>query len=441
MGTNKVKQEMDTIELPAALTERSRAGIRQAAAESRMAKEQTGVKQQAESQSVQRETDARRAGNERQVKPRRRRLLTVASLAGALVLAAVLIQQPQVWAALARALQFVPGIGIVQEESANLYVLEEPVRLSVGEGSLTITGGMSDDRETYFTIYGQKTRVPDQLVLTNEQGDSYELTSSTTIKGGDTWSSDYWYKGPVETKGQVRLMIPLDQPIEVDVDLAPADSVASYEDLGPTKIHQGLSITAAHQRIGNQLRVTLLTPSGAQYIIDNYGIHGFYGGDPVLQVTNSEGKQVEITRDMGVTGPAREFYIPLTGGEDPYELTLPEVLIEYPLESVKIKVPTETHEQLNREVELAGFPVTLTRTERVEDRLRIYVDVHYNPEAPVSLLQLGLRGESHMARFDETTGAFLYLEFDAPAGKGEVTLHLESPVAVVRGPWVFELQP
>jgi|GEM_PF-1480715 len=479
-NTNEVKKQMETIEIPASLSERSRAGIHQAIAERQGADEwlDAGERQNdnerldnaaqldAEQQpgaaehpvAAQRSGDAERQATARQERQpqaserphsakrtkrtnrtKRTRRIAAASLIGAIALAVVLSQQSQVWATLARALQFVPGLGIVEQETAGRYVLQEPMRLAVGSGTLTITGMMSDERMTVLSTSWEDSPLPlppASITLTTERGARHELTRSLASGSGGDWSSIYWIDGPIDTGESIRLTLPLDPPLDIPLTLQAAESYADYEALGPTQTHHGLSITAAARRIGDQLRVTLLSPPQAEYRLYEYDLRGLFGAGGGLQIADDQGNAIDMHADRAVAAPASEFYFPVTDGGR-YRVTLPEVFVEYP-DTAKVKLPTASRDALQETVELAGFPVTFTRTERIDDRLRVYMDMG-DPAAAVALQRFSLRELSYTAEQDETTGVYRWMEFEVPDGARSIKLQLERPIVVVRGPWTFDL--
>ncbi|GBF76766.1 hypothetical protein PA598K_05253 [Paenibacillus sp. 598K] len=430
INTNEVKKQMETIEIPASLSERSRAGIRQAVAE-----RQAPAQEKLQPQASERPHSVK--PTKRTNRTKRTRRIAAASLIGVIALAVVLSQQSQVWATLARALQFVPGLGIVQQETSQLYVLQEPVRLAVGSGTLTITGAMSDERMTVLsTSWSDSTIPPASITLTTERGIRHELTRSLASGSGGDWSSIYWIDGPIDTGEAIRLTLPLDPPLDIPLALQAAESYADYEALGPTQTHHGLSITAAARRIDDQLRVTLLSLPQEDYRLYEYDLHGLIGAGGGLQIADHQGNAIDMHADRAVAAPASEFYFTVTDGGR-YRVTLPEVFVEYP-DTAKVKLPTESRDALQETVELAGFPVTFTRTERIGDRLRVYMDMG-DPAAAVALQRFSLRELSYAAEQDETTGAYIWMEFEVPDGARSITLQLERPIVVVRGPWTFDL--
>ncbi|MBP3966014.1 hypothetical protein [Paenibacillus lignilyticus] len=426
MSSNPIKERLESIPIPPELGMRSRLGIQQAAAEQKQAigTPISGAMQPA----------------------KKRRMAAVAAAIAVFLLMAALADHSRVWAALQKALQFVPGIGIVKEEDVPMerYVMKQPITVKVGEGSILITGFMSDEEMTYITMAGTDVPRFKQIEVVNEKGMKFTLDSSMAVWGGAKWTSDFWHKGKLDLSGSVQLILPLDPAVEVDVNLSRAATYASYSELGATDTAAGVSITAITDRMDEKVRVSLVARHSNDFQVGDYGIFGVYLHDDnrKLQVADGAGKKLEIENIPGVSSPASEFFfsVPKGAASDRYTLTLPEISVTYKDET-QIKVPTAANDHLNQTFEIAGFPVTITKVERVsETNLRLYLDMHYDEQATASLFNFGL-DRSSMFKLDEQTGEVLYMEVDMEQGSKQLSVKIVRPEVVIRGPWTFELTP
>jgi len=90
--------------------------------------------------------------------------------------------------------------------------------------------------------------------------------------------------------------------------------------------------------------------------------------------------------------------------------------------------------------DLAGFPITITKTERLDDghSLKFYVDMHYDENAAASLFHFGIDKQSFKGWSNERTGAYESIEFEIDPDDEYIELTFNNPVAVLRGPWTFE---
>ncbi|WP_217595168.1 hypothetical protein [Cohnella sp. GbtcB17] len=422
MPTDDLKRLMEAIPLPDELRERSRAGIAAAA--------------------LERELSAGRRG--------RRALAIVAALLALFVLSAVIANHDRVWAALRKTFQFSPGTGIVSEEEtpSERYVLKKPIVLDVGEGKITITGILSDREMTYITMAGERSPRMESLELVNEQGEVFDIPRSMSTWTAGEWTASFWLKGKLDLKGAIRLRLPLQPAREVEARLEQAAAVAGYAELGKTATVNGLSLTAIADRVSDRARISLVSPPQSSFRIDSYGIitSARYGSNEPLIVKDDAGTSLGLSFVRGMSAPQSEFYFPLTDRPGAsYTMSIPEISVVYP-DEVTVKLPAVTSEKLNKTFEIAGYPVTITKTERTKPgSLRIYTDLHTEGRPDSMLYNLGIdRGST--AKLNERTWAVEYMEFEVEPDAKSVTVTFTRPTAALRGPWTFawtadEIQP
>ncbi|MDI4649197.1 hypothetical protein [Cohnella hashimotonis] len=422
MPTDDMKRLMETIPLPDELRERSRAGIAAAARE-------------------RQRPEGRR---------RKRALATAAALLALLVLSAGIANHDRVWAALRKTFQFSPGTGIVSEEEtpSERYVLKKPIVLNVGQGKITITGILSDKEMTYITMAGEQAPRVESLELVNEQGDVFKIPRSMSTWAAGEWTASFWSEGKLDLKGAIKLRLPLQPVREVEARLDQADAAASYPELGKTASVNGLSVTAIADRVGDRARIALVSPPQTSFRIDSYGIitAARYGSNNPLTVKDETGTPLELSFVRGTGAPQSEFYFPLSDRLGAaYTMSIPEISVAYP-DEVTVKLPAVTTNGLNKTFEIAGYPVTITKTERMKPgSLRIYTDLHAEGQPDRMLYNLDV-DRSSMAKLDERTGAVAYMEFEVEPDAKSVIVTFRRPTAVLRGPWAFtwtadEIQP
>ncbi|UVI30506.1 hypothetical protein [Paenibacillus spongiae] len=413
---NRIKEEIDTIPIPPELHARSLLGIQQARSEH--------------------ESSGRRTSN------RLSRRQAIAAVIVIFLILTTAIYNTQVLAAIQKALQFVPGIGIVKESegAADTYILKQPITRQVGEGSIAITGIMVDEKMTYVTMNGTDTARIERITFVNEQGVEYELKRSMASWSPDSWTASFWQQGQLDVKGKVKLIV-TDAALEIPLTLVKADAYASYAEMGETAAVNGVTITAIAGRVDEKARISLVAQHAGDFSIMEYGIHGIHLRDgQKLNVLNAAGEKLEIENIRGISAPASDFYFPLSGAEgETYTLTLPEIGVQYK-DEITVTVPTETTDGMNQAFQLAGFPVTITKTERIDDsQLRVYVDLHYNDQSEKSLYMINIGEMGHHGKLNEQTGVLEYLQFDIDPGSSKVKLTIENPDVLIRGPWKFEL--
>jgi hypothetical protein len=413
--SHDIKTAIETIPIPPELAERSKKGIENA----KLELEQTKAKN------------------------RPYKLWMAASVLGIALLASVAFH-PQVLAAIQKAVQFIPGIGMALEEEVpkERYILQEPVTVEIGNGSLTVTGVMADSEMTHITMNGINIERMQSIQVINDKGDVYNLDSSIATMAGSQFSASFWHRGALDLQQDVQIVIPGNPETVIPLQLELAKSFASYQDMGETASVNDVMITAIAHRIGDRARISLVSKHPKAFRISDYGIHPVRD-DKRLTITDDAGKSYEIDRSLGLSSPAREFYFPLSEHAKKYTLTIPEIQAEYhSTAKLTLEVPAEREAEVNKTIELAGFPIQITKVERIDRKdgsrgLRVYTNVGYDEQAPVSLHRFSI-DRSHMLKLNEQTMAAEYIEFDIESDVRKVKLTFDRPEVLIKGPWIFE---
>ncbi|GGH18397.1 DUF4179 domain-containing protein [Paenibacillus segetis] len=416
--SNNIRQDIDTIEIPPQLHLRSQMGIRQAKAEQEEAKH-------------------------RVIRWSRRK--TVVALVLAFILITTTIFNTQVIAAIQKALQYFPGTGMVIEEEVpqERYGLEKPVTTQIDGGTVVITGMLVDEKMTYITMSGTNSKRVQSIKIINEQGIEFSLESSGGTWTSDKWARDYWYQGKLDIKGHVQVIIGENPGTVIPLTLTKAETFNSYQDMGETSTANGVTITAIANRVGERARISLVSQHSKEFRISDYdGMYGVHE-DKKLNMKDETGKVYELEHYMGLSSPASEFYFDLSGNDvKTYSLTIPEINVTYDdTAKISFNIPSQVGIPVvdNKTFEIAGFPVKITKLERVENnRLRVYADLNYNENSSKALHNFKINA-SHMAKLDERTMSLEYLEFDIEPGNKVVKLTISDPEVVIRGSWKFEL--
>ncbi|MEK3884108.1 hypothetical protein [Paenibacillus sp. PL2-23] len=408
-----IRDRISSIPLPSELGERGRQGILQAAAEL----------------------------SERR---RRRRLvgITAAVIAG-ITLISALSWNSGVMASIQKALQFVPGFGVVANEDENKrLVLKELVRHEVRGGFIVIKSVSVDSNMAYIEMNGDGGSWFGEQLALEQNGQAFILKRSMSVSSLRDWSAAYWYDGKLELEsGHVMLnMRASNQDFLIPLSLEYADSYASYEELGPTATKHDISITAVLSQFGDRTRIYLAARHPDDFRISNYGVIETFGKQ--LTVQDDQGTRYEIEKIQGISAPGGDFTVQLLQLPDrSYSLTIPHIAVTY-RDETSIMLAAETNLSLDKTIKLAGYPITITGTELIgENSMRVYVDVHRDEAAASSLVMFDLQERSHMIKLNDEMDAMLYTEFEIEPDEKAVKLKLANPDVIWRGPWVLELNP
>jgi hypothetical protein len=373
--------------------------------------------------------------------------MIAASILGLVILSSAIFNT-EVLGALQKALQFIPGIGIVKEEDVprERYILQHPVKVPIGGGSIEITGMMVDEEITQIIMSGTVAR-PGSIHLINELGTKYNIKSSHVSSSSRLWSGTFWYQGKLDIKEHVTIQLGgYSESINIPITLVKAKTFDSYEELGETVTIQDIAITALPSKFENKGRVTIVSRQPKEFWISDYGIRGIYRApeNKKLHVFDDKGKKYDLEKPWGLSAPAREIYFNLQEGVQKYTMIIPEITVRYHDKvELSLNIPMESGMAIviDQSFEIAGFPVEITKIERLEKNgIRLYMDLNYNEHEDKSLSNFRLDKMSHMAKLHGETGELLdYLEFDVEPNSNKIDITITDPQVVIRGPWIFEL--
>ena len=419
------KREFHSIPVPSELHQRSLTGIQRAQAEMD-------------------ETFSKSRGN-RTYRLTRKPMFATMVVGLLVIILAFTVFQPQVIAGIQRILQFVPGIGIVKQEDqpVDRYILKQTVTVQHGKGQIIVTGIMVDEEMTYLTMAGNlPSQKPEEIILVSNEGTEFVIKRSMSSWTTNQWSSDYWYRGKLDVQdGSAKIIIEQLDRLEISLTLVKAETFGSYEEMGETAYQNDISITTIASKDGSKGRLSFISQQPSNIEIVDYGFHGIHNGH-TFSLTDSTGNMMEIEKIPGISGPAKDFRFNLNQKQsnEIYTLQIPEINVRFKGEAT-IKVPTQSVDNLNKTFTIAGFPVTITRTERIDDHiLRLYLDLHFNESENKSLHRIELKGMGHSGRLNEHTGAYEYIEVDIDPGLKEKKLTIIRPEVLVRGPWTFQFR-
>lgn len=162
--SNNIKQAIEEIPIPAMLHERSLMGIHQA----------------------KEEWDAALAAPKKRKRVMNR--VVAASLIGVLSISAAVTFNPHLSAAIQRALQFIPGIGVVQESSTDSYMLTEPIDIkNSNQTGATVTAMLVQKDLTTIEMnvypnYSYDIRIKDESGKVHKASSSHAYGSHITLK-------------------------------------------------------------------------------------------------------------------------------------------------------------------------------------------------------------------------------------------------------------------
>lgn len=430
--SNNIKQIIEEIPIPAMLRERALMGIQQA----------------------KEERDAALITPTRKKRVSHR--IIAASLIGLLTFGVAAIYNPHLSVAIQRALQFVPGIGVVQEVDSSIdsYMLTKPIDIQLTDRKLTITAMFVQEHSTTIKLEMYTKRV-DSINIIGESGKVYEGTFSGIGGDGEGGSPHahvtYLFPGHIDIKDNAKLYF-IDSPNEsFTIPLTKVDSTESLHAIGESTTVHDLQITAVPTPAGQKGRIFLSTEHSNQFRYND----AFLGKGDIslnnhISITDELGNEYPID-NKGLHIPFKDIYFKL-GSSDvkKYTLTIPQLTsIGQDKVNILIDIPEGKEGIMNQSFDIAGYPVEMTTFKKYISRSkRNLIEIDVEMPNPLKLTRSLKDFDAYSTlsprinkTHDATTSIIrsFTVEYD-PNDLTKLGVTILNPVIDMKGPWVFELE-
>lgn len=423
--SNNIKQAIEEIPIPAMLHERSLMGIHQA----------------------KEEWDAALAAPKKRKRVMNR--VVAASLIGVLSISAAVTFNPHLSAAIQRALQFIPGIGVVQESSTDSYMLTEPVDIKLSNHDVTITSMLVQKDMTTIELNAY-TESSFKINIISESGEVYESSSVSTYGSGGFSKITHKFYGHVDIKDYAQLSFDDYKKELFTIPLSKVDSIDSLNAIGDSMEIHDLEITAIPTPAGHKGRIFLSTEHSNAF---RYFNHFPEKGDLILNdnisITDEFSNDYPID-NKGIQTPFKDIYFNL-GSSDvrKYTLTIPQLMsVGHEEANFSINVPDGQEGQLNQSFDIAGYSVELTKFKKFKspdnrDLIEIYVEMPNTQQLNRSLKDFDVSIDNTLGSYkarDATTGVLksFSVSYD-PNDSGKLDVTVSKPIIDMKGPWKFEI--
>lgn len=423
--SNNIKQAIEEIPIPAMLHERSLMGIHQA----------------------KEEWDAALAAPKKRKRVMNR--VVAASLIGVLSISAAVTFNPHLSAAIQRALQFIPGIGVVQESSTDSYMLTEPVDIKIGNHDVTITAMLVQKDMTTIELNAY-TESSFKINIISESGEVYESSSVSTYGSGGFSKITHKFYGHVDIKDYAQLSFDDYNKELFTIPLSKVASIDSLNAIGDSMEIHDLEITAIPTPAGHKGRIFLSTEHSNAF---RYFNHFPEKGDLILNdnisITDEFSNDYPID-NKGIQTPFKDIYFNL-GSSDvrKYTLTIPQLMsVGHEEANISINVPDGQEGQLNQSFDIAGYSVELTKFKKFKspdnrDLIEIYVEMPNTQQLNHSLKDFDVSIDTTLGSYkarDTTTGVLksFSVSYD-PNDSGKLDVTVSKPIIDMKGPWKFEI--
>ncbi|MFE0558366.1 hypothetical protein ACFW1P_20850 [Paenibacillus sp. NPDC058910] len=423
--SNNIKQAIEEIPIPAMLHERSLMGIHQA----------------------KEEWDAALAAPKKRKRVMNR--VVAAFLISVLSISAAVTFNPHLSAAIQRALQFIPGIGVVQESSTDSYMLTEPVDIKLSNHDVTITSMLVQKDMTTIELNAY-TESSFKINIISESGEVYESSSVSTYGSGGFSKITHKFYGHVDIKDYAQLSFDDYKKELFTIPLSKVDTIDSLNAIGDSMEIHDLEITAIPTPAGHKGRIFLSTEHSNAF---RYFNHFPEKGDLILNdnisITDEFSNDYPID-NKGIQTPFKDIYFNL-GSSDvrKYTLTIPQLMsVGHEEANFSINVPDGQEGQLNQSFDIAGYSVELTKFKKFKspdnrDLIEIYVEMPNTQQLNRSLKDFDVSIDTTLGSYkarDATTGVLksFSVSYD-PNDPGKLDITVSKPIIDMKGPWKFEI--
>lgn len=318
-------------------------------------------------------------------------------------------------AGIIKVFQYIPGINMIVEDKGDVdrYVLRDIVRVDRDGKSFDIVSVMVENEKNLILVSLRGEGEPYQDVSVEfKDGRTYNLSMSSAGGGGSTWHGDFMYEkryAPKETEDfnykegqEINIILGSNNDIKVPVVLKRAEVYESYEQLGPTAMKNGLSITAIPKLKDGTLRVNLLTPLPNKTNIYEYGLSPDHNSEYKYMGILNEGITLKGSRnnvikaEAGLSSymtPLDEFTFDIKNSNlSDYSLVIPYVKMAYVVNrDIKIDVPRvgETINLDNNVFDFNGYKLKINSIERrKKDEVTLKIDTNYDETKEESLYEI-----------------------------------------------------
>ncbi len=385
--------------------------------------------------------------------PRRsRRSWWVAGVAAVLLVTTAAVPHT-VLAALQQVFSFVPGIGVVHQspKGSPVAILPQPIA-STWEGEpIQVTGVMVTPTDLMVTLSGPGMTTPAHVAFRLVDGKTVPLAGraeGAAGLNGSAWSGIYGSVGHFDLGSPHVTGLVIIGRTRIPVSLHWAPSAHALSAIGPTQTHHGVSLTAVASRVGSRVQLTLVPDyQGNFYVFDVTPSPGVTS-KPGLTIVDRLGHDYAVTPIMTV-GPNNQFTFTPTPGVTRYTVTVPKIDAQYSGHArITVPVPARGSQTVDQIVNLGGFPVQITRVQRVYGGWNgtshsgpgLRLDLRLPASRGRALADFNLVNQNWVGTLDPRTGVLRSLTVPIKPRQRSMTLTLWQPNVYIRGPWVLPIE-
>ncbi|MFU0828662.1 MAG: hypothetical protein ACFWTJ_14235 [Lachnoclostridium sp.] len=318
-----------------------------------------------------------------------------AAAAVAVLLCIVMINYNDIAHAFWQMLSLIPGVGIIENNSDSdreiLYQLKETVNAESDQATMTISSAVATSEEisvnfqivrknyTEDELFTEKQKEWEELKKGGEmkkpriflQVDNQKFTCNYSSSGGGleenyscTFKLDSELIGPAK---RYKLIFD-DYNISADFELVTLEQYNSLSDIGPTEIHNNISLTATASREGDQLKVHIYPLNYSDYTLISFDqeYEFDYFHKKLTLKTDKGDKDYTLPGSYG-SGMNAAYTFDLSDGAKYSILSVPYVVVESQEEKrITLPIPKEGKVvSVNQEVAFEDGSVIIKDVEKL----------------------------------------------------------------------------
>jgi hypothetical protein len=369
--------------------------------------------------------------------------LVAAGIALCIILSALSPFGQKTLADIAKKLYFIPGLGRAAENAGQeVFILSEPIKYSNNKSNIEITTITKDNSRLTINMTISGYWEEGHLEIEDEQGNKY-VSSISRIGSGYGWIAEYeFYNFPVQINS---FTIPLPDGGSIPIALRKAESYEDFADMGPTDVKNDFGITLVPMQLSDKIKFDLIQHGSRDKQVWLYGKSDTKGHSNFnILIKDANGKSYSVEHPKSYMGTLSQFYFTTDSNSTKYTIKIPEITLKYDVNNeITLPMPEEGENQIDKVIDMHGFPLKITKILREENSVKIYVDSNYNKNNPENLstifVDFNAMGINHYKWNLNDDIITESIEFNINPKDKDLKIKFDKMYTIMRGPWVFEI--
>ncbi|TCK93215.1 hypothetical protein EDC19_1406 [Natranaerovirga hydrolytica] len=266
-----------------------------------------------------------------------------------------------------RLFNFIPGVGIVEEDQELLYILKAPSVLENDEVKASITTAIATKDTMTISLDVTRKNITEEEALKEKEKQWEELLRTNELKeenitlrtNNKSFEISQWHSSGSVLDTKVTFFVEMDEDnvntshtytidyeaydISLDFQLMDIDQYQDLEMLGPTDVYNNISLTAVATKDEDQLQVNVYPINHSKYRLKSFDVEYDleYFNQKLTLETETGNKTYTLPGSYG-SGMNATYTFDVSDGSSEYNLNIPFVLVESDeKEKISLPIPEE----------------------------------------------------------------------------------------------------